>query len=195
MINPNYNSIFSIFLLNSIHPLSTQEKQYISSKMSFHYFNKGDYIVKSGEICDQLYIIRSGMVRGYFKYNKEEITTWVSSDNDLITSISGYFAQEPAKENLQCIEETYVESVSYQDMFYAINNFPAFEKINRILMEQYYLDAENRAFIARIPKAKDRYEHFLKTAKPTLIDRLPKKYLASLLNMRPETLTRLSQAV
>jgi signal-transduction protein with cAMP-binding, CBS, and nucleotidyltransferase domain len=195
MINPNYKSIFSIIFFNSFKTLSIQEKNYISSKMSFHHFNKGDYIVKSGEICDRLYIIRKGMVRGFYKFNKKEIITWVSADNELVTSISGYFTQEITKENIQCIEETYLESVSYQDMLYAINNFPTFEKINRILMEQYYLDAENRAFIARIPKAKDRYEHFLKTAKPTLIERLPKKYLASLLNMRPETLTRLSQGV
>lgn len=195
MINPKYKNLFSIIFLNSIHKLSIKEKIFISSKMNFLYFKKGDFIVKSGEVCDKLYIIRTGLVRGFFEYNKQEITTWVSTDNALVTSISGFFTNEPAKENIECVEETYVESVSYQDMFYAINKFPVLEKIYRNLMVEYYLHAENRAFIARIPKTKDRYKYFLKTANPKLIKRLPKKYLASLLNMRPETLTRLSQEV
>ena len=176
-----YNNIFSIMLLNSISPLSKQLKMFLSQRMTAAHYKKGDFIVKSGDICDRIYAIRKGLVRGYFDYNGSEVTTWVSVDSEMVTSISGYFKNAPALENIQCLEDTYTESLGFEDMDYAIKNYPDMAALNRILMEYYYMHAENRAFLARIPGAKDRYDHFLKSFNPKIIERLPKKYLASLL--------------
>lgn len=186
-----YNNIFSILMLSSISPMSKSLKMFLSSRMIVSQYKKGDHIVKSGDICDRIHVIRKGLVRGYFNYNAQEITTWVSVDSEMITSISGYFKNEPAQDNMQCLEETFTESLSFEDMDYAIKNYKDMVNLNRILMVQYYVHAENRAFLARIPGAKDRYDHFMKTSHPEILKRLPKKYLASLLNMRPETLSRL----
>lgn len=76
---------------------------------------------------------------GFFNYEKKEITTWVSVDSEMVTSISGYFKNGPALENMQCLEETYTESLSYDDMHYAFENFKDMVLLNRILMEDYYL--------------------------------------------------------
>ncbi|WNH12928.1 Crp/Fnr family transcriptional regulator [Thalassobellus suaedae] len=186
-----YNNIFSIVLLNSIYPLSKSLNKFFSNVLVYKQYKKGDYIVRSGEVCDRLFVIRKGLVRGYFNYNEKEITTWVSVDNEFVTSISGYFKNEPALENIQCLEDTYTESLSYEHMHFALENFKEMGYLNRILMEQYYIHAEYRAFMARIPSAKDRYEYFINITNPEIVKRLPKKYLASLLNMRPETLSRI----
>lgn len=186
-----YNHFFGIVLLNSIHPLSKSLNRFLSNVLITSQFKKGDYIVKSGDICDRVHIIRKGLVRGYFNYNDKKITTWVSVDNELVTSISGYFKKEPAAENIQCLEDTFTESLSFDDMHYALHNFKEMNHLNRILMEHYYLQAEYRAFMARIPTAKDRYEYYLNITNPEIVKRLPNKYLASLLNIRPETLSRL----
>lgn len=191
MSNTKYNHFFSIVLLNSIYPLSKPLNKFLSNALVSSQYKKGDYIVKSGDFCDRVHIIRKGLVRGYFNHNNKEITTWVSIDNELVTSISGYFKKEPASENIQCLEDTFTESLSFNDMHFALQNFKEMNQLNRILMEYYYLHAEYRAFMARIPTAKDRYEYYLKITNPEIIRRLPNKYLASLLNMRPETLSRL----
>ena len=186
-----YNNLFSIVLLNSIYPLPKSLNKFLSNVLVSNHFKKGEFIVKSGEICSRIHIIRKGLVRGYFDYDNKEITTWVSVDNEMVTSITGYFNKEAATENIQCLEDTYTESLSYEDMHFALENFKDMNPLNRILMEQYYLHAEYRAFMARIPTAKDRYDYFIKITNPEIVKRLPKKYLASLLNMRPETLSRL----
>jgi len=182
---------YSIGLLNSFHPLSTPFKNYLSKVLIHSHFAKGDYITKKGEICDRIHIVRKGLVRGYFDYNKNEITTWVSMENEMVTSISGFFRNEPALENIQCLEDTYTESLSYEDMHDALQKFQEMAQLNRILMERYYVSAEHRSFMARIPSAIDRYKYFLKITNKEILNRLPKKYLASLLNVRPETLSRL----
>ncbi len=191
MPTTKYNHFFTIAFLNSIYPLSKPLNKFFSSVLISSKYKKGDYIVKKGEACDRIHIIRQGLVRGYFDHNNTEITTWVSVDNTLVTSISGYFKNAPALENIQCLEDTFTESLSFKDMHYALKNFSEMSHLNRILMEDYYLHAEYRAFMARIPTAKDRYEYYLTITDPEIIKRLPNKYLASLLNMRPETLSRL----
>jgi hypothetical protein len=62
-------------------------------------------------------------------------------------------------------------------------------------MEEYYISAENRAFMSRIPSAEDRYLFYLKNNKVELLNRVPKKHLASLLNMQPETLSRVIKKI
>lgn len=188
-----YNNLFSIVLLNSISPLSREVNKFLSNKLVCKQYKKGDFLVRNGDMCDRLHIIRKGLIRGYFNYEDKEVTTWVSVDNEFVTSISGYFKKEPALENIQCLEDTYTESISYNDMRFAIENFKEMSKIHRVLLEEYYVQAEHRSFMARIPTAIGRYEHFLKISNSQILDRLPKKYLASLLNMRPETLSRLNK--
>lgn len=188
-----YNNLFSIVLLNSISPLSREVNKFLSNKLVCKQYKKGDFLVRNGDMCDRLHIIRKGLIRGYFNYEDKEVTTWVSVDNEFVTSISGYFKKEPALENIQCLEDTFTESISYSDMRFAIENFKEMSKIHRVLLEEYYVQAEYRSFMARIPTAIGRYEYFLKISNSQILDRLPKKYLASLLNMRPETLSRLNK--
>jgi len=195
MPTTKYNYLFSIVLLNSIYPLSKSLNKFLSNSLKSSHYKKGDFIVKNGEVCDRLHIIRKGLVRGFFNYEKSEITTWVSVDNEMVTSISGFFKAEPALENIECLEDTYTESISHHDLNFALENFKDMERLYRILMELYYLQAEYRAFMVRIPTAKDRYAYFLQNNHPEIIKRLPKKYLASLLNMRPETLSRIETPV
>lgn len=186
-----YNNLFSIVLLNSVVPLSKSLNKYLSQRIAANSFKKGDFIISKGEVPDRLYIIRKGLVRGFFKYNDNEITTWASVDNEIVTSISGFFRNEPALENIQCLEDTQTESLSFEELHFALNNFPEMERLYRTLLEQYYKEAEYRALAARIPITKDRYDYYMNIVNPEIFKRLPKKYLASLLNMRPETLSRI----
>lgn len=190
-----YNHLFSIVLLNAIYPLSKSLNNFLSNSLKTSYYKKGDFIVKNGEVCDRLHIIRKGLVRVFFYYENSEITTWVSVDNEMATSISGFFKKTPALENIECLEDTCTESISHHDLDVALGNFKEMECLYRILMQQYYLHAECRAYLVRIPTAKGRYGHFLQNYNPEIIKRLPKKYLASLLNMRPETLSRLETPI
>ncbi|PQV49468.1 CRP-like cAMP-binding protein [Jejuia pallidilutea] len=187
------NNLFTIVLLNSIQPLSESLNKFLSSSLKSQHFKKNEILVNEGEVCKYIYVIRKGLIRGFFNYKKKQITNWVSVDGEMVTSISGYFKNEPAQENIQCLEDTYAECISYEDFHFALKNFKEMEALSRIILEKYYLFAEYRAFASRIPSSKGRYEYFIKNNHPEIIKRTPKKYLASLLNMRPETLSRIEK--
>ena len=59
-----------------------------------------------------------------------------------------------------------------------------------MLLEEYYAASEERVYIARLPNAGARYEHFI-NSRPELLNRISLKYVASYLGITLETLSRL----
>lgn len=184
-------NLFSLIKFNEVTFLKKETKEFLTSKMKSEKFNKKQTIYSAGGFCDRIFVIKKGLVRGFTVINDEEITSWVSIENEVFTSISGYFSQQPCKENIQALEDTYVDYLEFQDMEVALSEFPDFALLNRRLLQEYYSAAEVRAIIPRIPGAKERLDYFLQNYNRQIIERTPKKILASLLNIRPETLSRL----
>jgi CRP-like cAMP-binding protein len=186
------NKIYFLEQISHLIELSEEAKMFVESKMIRKSFSKGEVFIKSGEVCKEFFFLTNGLVRAYFDHDNKHITTWVCAENSLVTSVQGFFSQSPALENIQCLEHCDFECFNYEDLNYAIATFPEINIAYRRTIEEYYSNSEIRSYLARIPNAKDRYEFFIKITPPSLFDRIPKKYLASMLNMRPETLTRIS---
>lgn len=161
----------SLEFFKSIHPISAELKHFVKQKTKFDQFKKGEIINHSGTLCNKLMIITKGMVRGYFTHENREITTWISFDMEMFTSISGFFRNEPGIETIQALEDTVVEYMEYEDIHKCLTAFKESAVINRVLMEEYYISAENRAFMARIPLAKDRHAFYLKNTKEEFVRR------------------------
>jgi len=184
-------NLYIIYFLNSIYPLSPELKNYLAQKIKRCSFDKNELISKAGEVCDRLYLIKKGMVRGYFVSDTSEITTWIDSENEVFTSITGFFRNQKSEEYIQSLENTYCDYLEYEDYKYCLNHFPEMRHINRMLLEEYYILAEHRVYLARIPNAGKRLDFFMEHIKSQIVDRIPRKHLASYLAMRPETLSRL----
>src|ERR1700744_5043449 len=186
---PSGHSPLSDFI-KSIHPVRDELIQYVDRVTFRHSINKGKHIVRSGETCNYVYLILKGIVRGYAKEGNKEITTWISSENEMVTSIRGFYKQIPSMKNIQAIEDCELIGAHYNDLQYLYDNFVEMNIVGRKLMEQYYADAEERAFISRLPKATTRYNRFIAT-NGNLTNRIQLKYVASYLGITIETLSRI----
>ena len=184
-------NLYIIIFLNSIYPMGKDLKTFLSSKIQSCHFKRNEIICRAGEKCNRLYFLKEGMVRGFFKSGDSEITTWIDSENEVFTSITGFFRNKGANEYIQSIEDTYCDYLEYQDYQYCVNHFPEMNHIGRIMLEEYYMLSEHRGYLARIPNAANRLNYFIEHSKNQITERIPKKYLASFLSMRPETLSRL----
>lgn len=183
------NSPISAFV-RLIHPVSQEVTNYID-KNSFPFFiQKGKYLVKAGTVCQHLYLINKGLVRAFIKEGKREITTWINAENEIITSIRSLALNEPSPEYIQAIEDCELCAVEYGALEYLYEHFIEMNIVGRKLLEQYYRDAEERAFICRIPNAQKRYLRFI-DHNPGLANRIPVKYIASYLGIAVETLSRI----
>ena len=176
-------------VLNHFHPMSLGLEQYLEKHIISCTFRKGKLILKAGEMCNYIYFIRKGAVRGFIRESQKDITTWITVEGELVTSIYSLDLKSPATENMQAIEDCEMLALSYTDLNELYSRFPEFNILIRKLLQQYYRDAEGRAFIARLTNAENKYKHFLKNSHH-LANRIPLKYIASYLGMTLETLSR-----
>lgn len=177
-------------LINSVHPVSDAAMQYAREKIELTQISKGTLLVSAGQHCDQLYFVNKGVLRGYVKMDNKDITTWITAENELVTSISSYYQQIPSIENIEALEDCILASIHRDDMNYMYKNFPEVNIVVRVILEKYYQDAEERAYICRLTDATAKYHRFINT-KSHLLNRIPLKYIASYLGMTLETLSRI----
>ena len=180
--------------LSNFYPLKESVLNLIRQKISYVSFNSGDIILKAGEHCKDLYFIKSGVVRGFVHEGKKEITTWISSDNELITSITSFGIDEPALENLQALEPCEMLLISNASINQLYEIFPEFNIVSRKLLEQYYRDAEKRALVVRLTNAETKYRYFLANY-THLSNRVQLQYIASFLGITMETLSRVRRKI
>lgn len=180
--------------VSHIYPISKATSDYIRDNSHPLVVAKGKHILRAGEICKNLYFIHKGVMRGYIVDNKKQITTWMSIENELVTSIYGFDLQLPSRENIQALEECTLTVASFEHLQYLYEHHPDMNIVGRKVLEKYYRDAEERAYICRLTNAMERYQHFLQMDQG-LINRLPLKYIASYLGMTNETLSRIRSKV
>jgi cAMP-binding proteins - catabolite gene activator and regulatory subunit of cAMP-dependent protein kinases len=179
-----------IALARNIYPISVEARDYINQKTFLYRIRKNELLVASGNVCPNIYLIRKGVLRSFVKEGIKEITTWIAGEHELVTSITSLGLQQPARENIQAIEDCELFGLSNDDLEYLYDHFPEMNYVGRKLLEKYYRDAEERAFIARLTEATAKYKHFVVT-KNELLTRVPLKYIASYLGVTLETLSRI----
>ena len=184
---PDISSV--IATLDYFYPLSEGVKDYFRKHSYACSFRKGKLLLKAGEICEHIYFIKKGAVRGFIKEGTKDITTWITAENEVVSSISALDEREPALENMQAIENCELLALTYSDFQNLYVRFPEFNIVARKVLQKYYKDAEGRAFIVRLTNAENKYRLFI-TRYGHLANRIPLKYIASFLGITVETLSR-----
>jgi CRP-like cAMP-binding protein len=179
-----------VTLARTIHSISTGAEEYANQNSFPRRLRKGELLVTAGEVCSAIYFVKKGILRGYVKEGVKDITTWITGEMELVSSISSFDLQIPAVENIQAIEDCDLIGLTYENMEYLYDNFPEVNIVGRKILQKYYRDAEERAYIARLTEATSKYKRFIAT-KSDMLNRVPLKFIASYLGMTLETLSRI----
>lgn len=179
----------------SIATFTENEIEKIVSSFEYAKFKPKEYLSTIGTTSNEIYFIINGLARVYYLKNGKEVTTYLSSDNGFIASYSSFINQTHSFENIQCIEECEVLSISYKKMQKLYTEIPNWERVGRILAEQNYLCMADRLLKLQMIPAKEKYLTFLQTSHPKIIQRTPLIYIASYLGITPESLSRIRQSI
>jgi len=176
-------------VLGYVHPLSPEAETFLRERVTAVSARKRKLLLKEGTVCDHIYFVVKGAIRGFRREGQKDITTWIVVENELVTSIFSLDNPSPSIENIQALENSELLALTYTELNQLYEQFPEFNLIARKLLQHYYADAEKRAFIARLTKAENKYRYFLMLHQ-SLANRIPLKYIASYLGMTLETLSR-----
>ena len=178
-----------LFIFNAISPISKGAENFLIQNLHPIKLAKGKILHHSGEICEQVFFVLQGAVRGYIKEDDKDSTTWITIENEMVAAIYSFINQVPSIENMQAIEDCSLMAMSHTAMHEMFDLHPETNILARKIFEKYYSDAEVRALIARLKSADKKYKFFLETYSH-LSNRIPLKYIASFLGIKLETLSR-----
>jgi len=183
-----------ISILNHFHPLTEGVIKFLKEHAYSCSFNKGELLLEEGQVCEHIYFIKKGVVRGFVKEGKREITTWITGEGEMVSSILTFEEKGSAIEIMQAIEDCEMLALTLVDLEKLYEQFPEFNIVSRKLLQKYYSDAEGRAFIARLTNAETKYKKFL-TRYSHFANRVPLTYIASFLGITLETLSRVRRKI
>ena len=170
--------------------ISQAAQEYINQKTFPCSVRKGDLLVRAGDTSQNIYFLRRGVMRSYVREGIKDITTWIAGEYEFVACITCLGLDQPARENLQALEDSELSGLRFDDLQYLYDHFPEMNVVGRKILEKYFRDSEERAYIARLTEATSKYKYF-STTKSDLLNRVPLKFVASYLGMTLETLSRI----
>jgi len=156
-------------------------------------FAKGEKILAEGEICRYIFWIVKGLVRQYYYKNGKELTEYMATENTICMSIESLFKEEPSRQIMQALEPTLLYALPMHDLEATAMKSVNIQMMYRKILEESLIISQHRADMLRFESAQDRYRLLVKRS-PQLILRAPLVYIASYLQMTPETLSRVRTA-
>ena len=176
--------------LSLITPLSAELQKAFSNYISEDSYPKKHLLLKEGQVAKRIYFIKEGFARAfYFTKNAKECTSWFMGQGDLMISVYSFFTQQPAVENIELLEDSVIQSMTWQQLQAIYADFKDFNYVGRILTEKYYIQSEERAILLRTLTAKERYERLL-NSHPNIFQKAALGQIASYLGISQETLSR-----
>ena len=170
--------------------LNEEEFKLLIPFLKIRKFEKKQVITNIGEVEQYFNFIVKGLVRKYIINGKKEITLQLSHEKHFILSEVSYYFQQPSDAIIETIEPTVVLSMHHQFLDMIFNNYPHFEKAGRLIVTELYVRKERHYYAQLRYTTRERFLNFMETS-PGMLQRVPQKYLASYLNIKPETFSRL----
>ena len=155
---------------------------------------KGQMILSEGEVCKDLLYVAKGMTRQFYFKNGKELTEHMSVEGGIVMCIESLFKEEPTRLQIEALEPTWVFAMPKARLEEVALHNVNIQILYRTMLEESLIVSQVHADLVRFETSQDRYQKMCKIM-PQVILRAPLIYIASYLQMTPETLSRVRTAV
>jgi CRP-like cAMP-binding protein len=118
----------------------------------------------------------------------------MATENTIMMSIESLFLEKPSMQVIQALEPTLIYAMPKNELEAVAMRSVNIQILYRKILEESLIISQQRADMLRFESAQDRYQKLVKSS-PQLVLRAPLVYIASYLQMTPETLSRVRTAV
>lgn len=189
----NLDALFSH--LESFVPLRQEDRELMDKKFSLMSIKRKKKLLTAGEVCKDFFFVGSGCFRMFGVDNKGfEHNIQFAAENDWIADISSFYSQKPSQLHIEALEASEVFRISRQDLTGLFLSVPRLNRIFKVMIEQKYIELQNRVLQNFSSTAELRYLAFLEQY-PHLKNRLPNTQIASYLGITPEFLSKIRKDI
>lgn len=163
----------------------------LTSRLVERKIKRKQYILQEGDICKHFTYVLEGCFKMYGVDNSgTEHNLLFAVENEWISDIGSLHKEKPSRLFIEAVEPSVVLQLSKGDLWYLYTNFPKFDRNFRVIIEDKYIELQNRLLQTFSASAQERYENFLEQY-PNLATRLPNTQIASYLGITPEFLSKI----
>jgi CRP-like cAMP-binding protein len=184
-----------IEFLKSLQLLSDDELRHFERLIQLKELKKGDFLIQQGQICSEVVLIKSGVLRSFWINSEgDELTNCFAFEGDWMTAFSSFITQQPTDEYIQAMSKSELWVLKKTEMEILYEQKGVWQKIGRLLTEFQYIALEKRLVSFQKQSAKQRYEDLVEHY-PNYISQIPLQYLASYLGITPRHLSRIRRGL
>ena len=156
-------------------------------------FKKGERILDEGDVCRSMLYLEKGLTRQfYFKYDKD-LTEHIAYEGGVVICLESYLKEGPTRLMIEALEPTIAWDIPKDKIEQLALKDAEIGVWYRKLFEASLIESQVKADTLRFEPAHERYNKLLQLH-PEILKRAPLVYIASLLQMTPETLSRVRSA-
>jgi CRP-like cAMP-binding protein len=191
---------------NSYLLLSSEEIDAVTKKASEKKIKRRQFILEEGDRCKHYNFIVSGCCKMYNvdKTGKEHNLQF-GAENAWLTDMASFHSVKPAEFKnpnsglpsqlfIEAVEPSVIIQIEQKDLIFLFEKYPKFNRIFRVIIENNFIELQNRILQNISMTAEERYISFLKQY-PDLSNRLPNTQIASLLGITPEFLSNIRKNI
>ncbi|MDB5152636.1 MAG: cyclic nucleotide-binding protein [Mucilaginibacter sp.] len=175
--------------------LDDKECDEIANRLSERKIRRNQYILQEGDVCRHFTFVVSGCFKMFaVDKNGKEHNLQFAAENDWITDLSSFYSEKVSNVFIEAIERSEILQIKHDDLLYLYVHYHKIDHNFRVIIEQKYIELQNRVLQNISSTAEERYTTFLQQY-PNLSNRLPNTQIASYLGITPEFLSKIRREI
>jgi len=175
--------------------LDGKEKNELSQRVKERKIKRKQFILQENDICRHYSFIAEGCFKMYgIDKSGKEHNLQFAAENDWIADLGSFYSEKPSKLYIEALEPAVIIQLEKKDLIFFYVNYPKFDRNFRVMIENKFIELQNRVLQNISSTAEERYLAFLEQY-PSLSNRLPGTQIASYLGVTPEFLSKIRRDV
>jgi CRP-like cAMP-binding protein len=176
--------------INEISAMSPASLQLLRDNSQVQELSKGEFLLKEGQVCRNIYFIEKGQLRTYHIKNGREININFSFENNFVTNLKSFLSHDPSWCYIKANEVTVVWKFNHEQLLSLYRQSCEIESFGRKLLERLLIKQEEHSNLFKLYNPSERY-HYMAKYHPRLLQRVSLTQLASYLGISRETVSRI----
>lgn len=177
--------------LNRISEIPAEEFEYYANLLEWRSVEKGEWLLRSGEVCTEIYFCAKGVFRIFYTtHDGAEFNKSLLVENNFFTSYSSLIMQIPSGNSVEALEPSTIGVITKDNLEHLYTHHRCWETLGRKLAEGLYVKKELRERQLLLNSAEERYALFQQEF-PGLEHRIPQYHIASYIGITPVSLSRI----
>jgi CRP-like cAMP-binding protein len=151
---------------------------------------KGEAFSLPGTVCNQIGLIQSGLMKCVLVDNKKEVIFEFAYENSFIADYYSFVTGTSSTKLISCLEPTIAYVITRQKLAELSSKYAFMERMSMRTNEQLFVRMHEKLTSLLQDSATVRYQKLI-SSRQDLAQRIPQYLLASYLNVKPETISRI----